>query len=42
MEKEMNKILIAYVSRAGTTKKMADFLAEGCRMSGHEVKFNRS
>jgi NAD(P)H dehydrogenase (quinone) len=33
----MNKILIAYVSRAGTTQKMADYLAEGCRMSGHEV-----
>lgn len=33
----MKKILIAYVSRAGTTQKMADFLAEGCRMAGHEV-----
>ncbi len=34
---KMNKILIAYVSRAGTTQKMADYLAEGCRMSGHKV-----
>lgn len=33
----MNKILVAYVSRAGTTQKMANYLAEGCRMSGHEV-----
>lgn len=33
----MNKILIAYVSRAGTTQKMAEYLAEGCRMSGHDV-----
>lgn len=33
----MNKILIAYVSRAGTTQKMAEYLAEGFRMAGHEV-----
>ena len=33
----MNKILIAYVSRNGTTQKMAEYLAEGCRMAGHEV-----
>lgn len=33
----MNKILIAYVSRAGTTQKMAEYLAEGFRMSGNEV-----
>ena len=32
----MNKILIAYVSRKGTTQKMADYLAEGFRMAGHE------
>lgn len=33
----MNKILIAYVSRAGTTQKMAEYLSEGFRMAGHEV-----
>ena len=33
----MSKILIAYVSRAGTTQKMAEYLSEGFRMSGSEV-----
>ncbi len=33
----MKKVLIAYTSRAGTTKKMADYLAEGIRMAGAEV-----
>jgi flavorubredoxin len=33
----MKKFLIAYVSRAGTTQKMADYLAEGIRMTGNEV-----
>ncbi len=33
----MSKILIAYVSRAGTTQKMAEYLAEGFRITGHEV-----
>ena len=33
----MKKVLIAYVSRAGTTQKMADYLAEGIRMTGNEV-----
>lgn len=33
----MNKILIAYVSRAGTTQKMAEYMAEGFRMAGHDV-----
>lgn len=33
----MKKVLIAYTSRAGTTKKMADYLAEGLRMAGTEV-----
>jgi flavorubredoxin len=32
----MKKVLIAYTSRVGTTEKMADYLAEGVRMSGHE------
>lgn len=33
----MKKILIAYASRAGTTEKMAGYLAEGVRMSGNEA-----
>jgi len=33
----MKKVLIAYTSRTGTTKKMADFLAEGIRISGNEA-----
>jgi flavodoxin len=34
----MKKVLIAYSSRTGTTQKMADYLAEGFRMSGNEVE----
>lgn len=34
----MKKVLIAYSSRTGTTQKMADYLAEGFRMAGNEVK----
>ena len=34
----MKKILIAFNSRAGTTEKMANYLAEGVRLSGNEVK----
>ncbi len=33
----MKKILIAYTSRTGSTEKMAEFLAEGVRMSGNEA-----
>lgn len=33
----MSKIMIAYVSRAGTTEKMADYLSEGFRMAGKDV-----
>ena len=33
----MKKILVAYTSRTGTTQKMADYLAEGIRMSGNEA-----
>ena len=33
----MKKVLIAYVSRTGTTEKMANYLAEGVRMSGNEA-----
>jgi len=34
----MKKVLIAYVSRKGTTEKIANYLAEGIRMSGNETK----
>ncbi len=33
----MKKVLIAYVSRTGTTGKMAEYIAEGIRITGHEV-----
>ena len=31
----MKKVLIAYVSLTGKTEKMAEFIAEGVRFSGH-------
>ncbi|SDU56602.1 flavodoxin domain-containing protein [Desulfobacula phenolica] len=34
----MKKVLIAYSSRTGTTQKMADYLAEGFRMSDNQVE----
>lgn len=34
----MKKVLIAYTSRAGTTEKMANYLAEGIRMTGNEAQ----
>ena len=37
----MKKVLIAYTSRTGTTKKMAEYLAEGIRMSGNEVQLEK-
>lgn len=33
----MHKILVAYISRTGMTEKMANFIAEGIRMGGHEA-----
>lgn len=37
----MKKVLIAYVSRTGNTKKMAEYIAEGVRMSGNEVQVKK-
>ena len=37
----MKKVLIAYVSRTGNTKKMAEYIAEGVRMSGNEVEVKK-
>lgn len=34
----MAKALIVYASRAGETETIADLIAEGIRMSGHEAK----
>ncbi len=33
----MSKVLVAYVSRAGNTEKMANFIAEGARFTGVTV-----
>jgi len=34
----MKQILIAYYSRTGMTEKMADYIAEGVRMAGHNAE----
>jgi flavodoxin len=34
----MKKVLIAYESRKGHTEKMANYIAEGARIAGNEVK----
>jgi flavodoxin len=33
----MKKVLVAYVSLTGRTKKMAEYIAEGVRFAGHEA-----
>lgn len=33
----MHKVLVAYISRTGMTEKMANLIAEGVRMAGHEA-----
>jgi flavodoxin len=38
----MKKVLIAYVSRTGVTEKMANYLAEGVRMGGHEAELMKT
>jgi flavodoxin len=37
----MARILIAYFSRTGNTERMAGYIAEGVRISGHEVEEKR-
>lgn len=37
----MKKVLIAYVSRTGNTKKMAEYIAEGVRFSGNTVDIKK-
>lgn len=38
----MGKVLIVYASRADETKKIADLIAEGVRISGHEVVIKKT
>jgi flavodoxin len=38
----MARVVIVYVSRGGTTERMAGFIAEGVRISGHEVELKKS
>lgn len=33
----MKKVLVAYVSRTGNTEKMANYIAEGIRMTGNDA-----
>lgn len=37
----MKKVLIAYDSRTGKTKQMAEYIAEGIRISGHDADLKR-
>lgn len=37
----MKKVLVAYDSRTGHTERMAQWIAEGIRMGGHEVELKK-
>ncbi len=37
----MHKILVAYISRTGMTEKMANYIAEGVRIAGHEADIRK-
>ena len=37
----MAKVLVAYASRTGNTEKMAQFIGEGVRLSGHEAALKK-
>lgn len=37
----MHKVLVAYISRTGMTEKMANYIAEGIRMGGHEAELRK-
>jgi flavodoxin len=37
----MKKILIVYDSRTGKTQKMAEYIAEGVRIAGHDVDLKK-
>ncbi len=38
----MAKVLVGYTSRTGNTEKMAQFIAEGVRLSGHEADLKKN
>ncbi len=38
----MKKVLIAYDSRTGNTERMAQWIAEGIRMGGHEAELKKN
>ncbi len=37
----MKKVLVAYDSRTGNTERMAQWIAEGIRMGGHEAEIKK-
>jgi flavorubredoxin len=37
----MKKILVAYFSRTGKTQQMAEYIAEGVRISGHDAELKK-
>ncbi|UCH19529.1 MAG: flavodoxin family protein [Deltaproteobacteria bacterium] len=37
----MKKVLVAYMSRTGKTEKMAEYIAEGIRFTGHTVDLKK-
>jgi len=37
----MKKVLICYFSRTGKTQQMAEYIAEGVRISGHEAELKK-
>jgi len=37
----MKRVLISYFSRTGKTQQMAEYIAEGVRISGHEVEIKK-
>jgi flavodoxin len=39
--KDMKRVLISYFSRTGKTQQMAEYIAEGVRISGHEVEIKK-
>jgi flavorubredoxin len=41
MEEKVGKILICYFSRTGNTLQMAEYIAEGIRMSGHDAELTK-
>jgi flavodoxin len=37
----MKKVLVTYFSRTGKTQQMAEYIAEGVRISGHEAELKK-